>query len=60
MMLAAAISWAAGTVMLKAVPWRMDTIQLAAWQLVHISAKAPRRFGFFHNSGAHVKSVDRR
>lgn len=33
LMLLAALCWAGGTVMLKAVRWNLDTMQLAAWQL---------------------------
>jgi drug/metabolite transporter (DMT)-like permease len=34
LMLLAALCWAGGTVVLKAVRWRLDTMQLSAWQLV--------------------------
>lgn len=34
LMVLAALCWAGGTVMLKAVRWHLDTMQLAAWQLV--------------------------
>ncbi|HEV7371968.1 DMT family transporter [Arenibaculum sp.] len=33
LMLLGALCWAGGTVMLKAVRWNLDTMQLAAWQL---------------------------
>jgi len=33
LMLGAAVSWAAGTVALKARRWTMDTLQLSGWQL---------------------------